>query len=194
MADQEGTQESGCSRVESEEIAQGVPVQGENRRLGRDQGRARRARCRQREGRGPGLDSGFVPTALRLSAIAIASVTLFGTTPGRAEQPPASSPANGTATRVSEETLRSLVALATDRKRHPIKVEDVTAFLAQFGPVQRDQWDREELKFNASKQPQVKVEVNYSKDAEGHWVDPECIFYVVDPPRTSAIFKTLARS
>ena len=132
-------------------------------------------------------------SALRLSALAIASVMLSGRTAVRAGESQPSSPANGTATPVSEETLRSLVALAIDRKRHPIKVEDVTAFLAQFGPVQRDQWAPERLKFSASKQPQVKVDVNFSKDADGHWVDSECIFYVIDPPRSSAIFKTLDR-
>ena len=119
------------------------------------------------------------------------STMIFGAAV-HAEKAPPSSSADGAAA-VSEETLRSLVALVTDRKRHPLKVDDVTAFLAQFGPVRRVQDAPELLQFSASKQPQVKVEVNFSKDAEGRWVDPECIFYVIDPPRSGAIFKTLDR-
>ena len=85
------------------------------------------------------------------------------------------------------------MVLVTDRKCHPLKVDDVTAFLPQFGPVRRVQDVPELLEFSASKQPQVKVEVNFSQDADGKWTDPECIFYVIDPPRSSAIFKTLDR-
>lgn len=137
----------------------------------------------------------FNQSALRLIApgVAMASVMLYSSAEVQAAESQPSSPADGTATPVSEETLRSLVALTIDRKRHPLKVEDVTAFLGQFGPVQRDQWDPERLTFRASKQPQVKAEVTFSTDADGKWVDPECIFYVIDPPRSRAIFKTLDR-
>ncbi len=134
--------------------------------------------------------------ALRLIAflgVTTGSVMLSGRTAVHAGESQPSSPANGTATPISEETLRSLVALTIDRKRHPLKVDDVTAFLAQFGPVHRDEVDHQMLHFSASKQPQVKAAVSFSTDVDGKWGDPECIFYVIDPPRSRAIFKTLDR-
>ena len=64
---------------------------------------------------------------LIILGVAMASVMLPGGTAVHATESRASPPAEG-APAVSEETLRSLVALATDRKRHPLKVSSGATF------------------------------------------------------------------
>ena len=95
-------------------------------------------------------------------------------------------------TSISDEALKTIASIATDRGRHPIKEADATSFLSQFGRVKREQSIPETCQFITTDETGLYAAIAYSKDANGKWADPECTFYITDPERVDAAFKTLS--
>jgi len=93
-----------------------------------------------------------------------------------------------------EETLSHLVMLVTDRKMHPIGEMDAAKTLSEFGAVKRQQRIPETCSFSASSKPELYAALDYSKDSNGSWADPELAFYIFGSSQNAEIFKKLNRS